>query len=681
MKERKTKVLSGSSLYSIKHKLILCFLIPIVFMVIIGVASYQKAAEGLVLEFNQATLQTVGTMNEYINMRYEYIQAEALKYAFDSNTQKYCNPDADADAVARQESKDALETAMVDSVAANPFIENIHIVPNSSQLILSFSNGATTQGIYEDIVDPMNGETLERWTDEHKELDQTLGLTQNDYLLACQMDTQDMNGGVIIDVKESEVRSFLEQYDFGDGSIVGFVTKGGKEVICGENETENIFGEQKFFKDIDPDVKRNGISRVNYEGKEYVFFYSYSDRAESTICVLVPLSVVTSQANAIKVLSVVLVVVASLIVIIVGIIISASIQKNMTNVVSKLGQVADGDLTVTVDVKSKDEFRGLAEAATHMIRKNRNLVKKVELATEQLEVSTEEVKDAFGMISEYSENVSAAISEINDGMEEQFNHAHSCVEKTELLSEEMQQVIQVTRSVETLVANTEEMLGKAKEIIYNLGLRANDAFTITNRVGQSIESLAKESNVINEFISTISDISEQTNLLSLNATIEAARAGEAGKGFAVVSDEIRKLADSSSEAAGEIRNKVDLIIGQTNESAEYAKEAESMAKLQHEAVDEVIEVFEAVGESMHALVDGLMKIIESTERVNREKDGTLVAVNEISKIIEQTAQKTEYVNETMNSMQNRVNNLTNAAENLDQNMEELKSEISVFQIE
>lgn len=160
MKERKTKVLSGSSLYSIKHKLILCFLIPIVFMVIIGVASYQKAAEGLVLEFNQATLQTVGTMNEYINMRYEYIQAEALKYAFDSNTQKYCNPDADADAVARQESKDALETAMVDSVAANPFIENIHIVPNSSQLILSFSNGATTQGIYEDIVDPMNGRHL-----------------------------------------------------------------------------------------------------------------------------------------------------------------------------------------------------------------------------------------------------------------------------------------------------------------------------------------------------------------------------------------------------------------------------------------------------------------------------------------------------------------------------------------
>ena len=265
-------------------------------------------------------------------------------------------------------------------------------------------------------------------------------------------------------------------------------------------------------------------------------------------------------------------------------------------------------------------------------------------------------------------------------MEEQSTHAQVCVEKTEMLSEEMQQVIGVTKSVEGLVANTEEMLNRAKEIIYNLGQRANDASDMTNKVGQSIESLAQESSVINEFIATISDISDQTNLLSLNASIEAARAGEAGKGFAVVSDEIRKLADSSSAAAGEIGNKVDIIIGQTYESAKCAKEAESMAKLQHDAVDEAIEVFKDVDESMHFLVDGLMRIIESTERVNKEKDDTLEAVNRISQIIEQTASRTEYVNETMNRMQTRVNNLTSAAESLDRNMEELKSEISVFKV-
>lgn len=679
----KSKVVGGKSIFSIKYKLILAFLIPIIFMVAIGVVSYNRAANGMVLNFNKATLQTVGTMNEYIEMRYEYIQSEALKYAFDANVQKYCYPESfGKDAAINNAAQEAIQISMVDSMSANPFIQSIHIVTDDTQMILSSDKGATIRGIYQNWIDPMQGETLQRWADSHELLDQALGYTANDYLMACQMDTQDNNAGVIVDISRDAVVNFLEQYDFGKGSIIGFVTPSGKEVVCagGEILTDNVFYGQDFFNNINPAEKTNGISHVKYQGAEYAFFYSRNETVGSTLCVLVPLNVVTSQADSIKVLSVILVVLASLVVVLIGFVMAASIQGNMSRIVSKLGQVANGDLTVAVNVKSKDEFRGLADAATHMIQKNRKLVDKVHVATEQLETSTGEVKEAFGMISEYSGDVSAAIREINQGMEEQSAHALVCVEKTELLSEEMQQVVQITRNVESLVGGAEEMLARAKDIIYNLGQRANDASTMTNKVGQSIVTLAKESSVINEFIATISDISDQTNLLSLNATIEAARAGEAGKGFAVVSDEIRKLADSSSVAAEEIRNKVNLIISQTNESAGYAKEAEEMTQLQYQAVNEAIEVFEAVTQSMNQLVNGLMQIIDSTEKVNREKDGTLDAVNKISQIIDETAQRAEYVNETMTNMQNRVNNLTDAAENLDQNMGELKTEISVFKV-
>ena len=65
----KPKAVGGKSIFSIKYKLILAFLIPIIFMVAIGVVSYNRAANGMVLNFNKATLQTVGTMNEYIEMR------------------------------------------------------------------------------------------------------------------------------------------------------------------------------------------------------------------------------------------------------------------------------------------------------------------------------------------------------------------------------------------------------------------------------------------------------------------------------------------------------------------------------------------------------------------------------------------------------------------------------------
>ena len=98
--------------------------------------------------------------------------------------------------------------------------------------------------------------------------------------------------------------------------------------------------------------------------------------------------------------------------------------------------------------------------------------------------------------------------------------------------------------------------------------------------------MKRESETINQFVSVITDISEQTNLLSLNASIEAARAGEAGRGFAVVAEEIRKLADNSAEAAGEIRNNVENISAQTGVSVESAKQAGEMVAQQTEAVRE-----------------------------------------------------------------------------------------------
>ena len=680
--DKSTKVPGSSSIFSIKYKLWGGFIVSTIFMIIIGMFSYQKAANGLVLNFNKATMQTVSTMNEYIDMRYEYVQAEALKFAFDSNVQKYCIPGLEKDASALHTARAALESNILDSLSANTFISDIHIVTQSNgELMLSTYNGAVTPGIYDQILDPMAGETLPRWVDEHKELDNAIGLNSDTYFMACQMDTQDMDGGVIIDIKASALKEFLEQYDFGSGSIVGIVSPTGNEIINSDSEiTGQVFYGQSFYNEINREEKPYGLSRVSYNNEDYVFFYGCSKKGDVTICVLVPLKVVTSQADSIRVLSIFLVVVASVIVGIIGLVLAGSIQKNMKKIVSKLGLVAEGDLTVEVNVKSKDEFKVLATAATDMIQKNRKLVNQVTVATGQLENSTNEVKDAFGLINQYSEDVSMAIADINNGMEQQSEHAQICVERTETLSDEMAQVVEITRNVENLVGDTKDMLEKAKNIIYNLGVSADNSSNMTNQVGKSIVSLADESAVINDFIETISDISEQTNLLSLNASIEAARAGEAGRGFAVVSDEIRKLADSSAEAAGEIRNKVDFIISQTNESAAFAKEAESMAKLQHEAVDEVIQVFEAIGTSMTTLVDGLVKIIDSTERVSREKDETLEAVNMISRIISETAQRTEHVNNTMVSMNEKVLNLSEAADSLDHNMTELKTEISSFKI-
>ncbi len=408
--------------------------------------------------------------------------------------------------------------------------------------------------------------------------------------------------------------------------------------------------------------------------------YSKSSKTGAIICALVPMELITAQAEEIKLMTVGLVVLASIIVVVVGLLIVFSIQNNMKRISRKFGEVAKGDLTVQVSAKGRDEFRGLAASANNMIVNTKSLVHKVTGATGQLEQSSREVEEVSGIISNYSEDITQAIDEINEGMSRQSEHAQECVTKTDILSSEIQEVSRVVEEVEKLVDETEEMINHGMEIVHLLGDRARETTSITRKVGDSIDSLREESAIIDTFVGTITEISEQTNLLSLNASIEAARAGDAGRGFAVVAEEIRKLADDSAKAAGEIRTNVEHITAQTLNSVESAKNAQNMVAAQTEAVEQVVNVFLRMQKQMGMLIEGLKAIVDSTEKADHERKFTVDAVKNISDIIEETANSAEVVRDVANKLLESVQNLNETADSLGENMEELKTEISVFKI-
>ena len=284
-------------------------------------------------------------------------------------------------------------------------------------------------------------------------------------------------------------------------------------------------------------------------------------------------------------------------------------------------------------------------------------------------------------INNYSGDITRAIDEISEGMNKQAEHAQECVLKASVLSDKIKDISQMVGAVEALVDQTEKMIEQGTRIVQVLSERAQETSNITARVGDSIATLKTESETINGFVQTISDISEQTNLLSLNASIEAARAGEAGRGFAVVAEEIRKLADDSSRAAGEISRNVQNISAQTATSVASAKEAEDMVALQTKAVSEVIQVFEDMSKQITGLFENLKEIANSTEAANKDRDDTLDAVENISAIIEETASGSALVREMANQLLNSVDKLSETANALDEDMQGLKTEISVFKID
>ncbi len=677
------------NLLGIGNKILICFLIPIAFMILVGVIAYQKSADGMSEKFRESTEQTLEMATAYIDMTTSYIESEAVSYAFDKELIKYYNGipvDTTVIDVARQE--------MVAYQIGNEFVRDMHIVTKEGVNLLTTKDSSFFKGVfkehYEEVCSLSPTGTFDAWIDMHSALDKELSMNADRYIISYQVMPISKDAAVVVDISAEAVRSFISDLDFGEGSIVGFVTKNGREVISekiGENqqsilsEDELVFAASDFYTEAMQTEMLTGSNEVEFHGKSYLFLYSRSDYTGATICALVPSAVVTGQAQAIRDITILFVVIAVVVATSIGLLITISIQKNMGRISKGLEQVARGDLTGNVKVKGRDEFRDLASSANSMIANNKNLVSKVNHAIDHLEESSNEVKEVSGVINDYSMDITQAISDINEGITRQSEHAQECVVMTNALSDDMQEVSNVVEKVGKLIEETDEMISKGMEIIRLLGTRALETTEITAKVGESIEALRKEAENITEFVETIADISEQTNLLSLNASIEAARAGEAGRGFSVVAEQIRKLADDSAVAAGEVGRNVHSIGMQTQNSVESAKAAVDMVARQSGAVEEVVDVFNAISDSMRNLVEGLKEIVLTTEKADRERLDTLEEVKNISSIIGETANNAAVVSDNAMKLLENVESLNKTADALGKNMEGLKTEISEFKIE
>ena len=690
-KERKQ-----SKILSLRNKIFVAFLVPIIFMIIVGYTAYFNAAEGMSEKFEESTQQTINMAVNYLDMSCTYVQSEGFRYAVDSSLEEYFIGMMKKDKITQSKYISDTRLTLMAAQQANPFIENIHFVTKAGIPIISTATTSLDyDGIYNEYYDDMvaiseDGRTPTKWVDDHARLTEHMGLKMDDYFISYQMPTTSKFAYIVIDIRESAVRDILLDMDLGNGSVVGFVTNTGKELVQenlkeGEESHlvagEPVYYDKDFYIDSLNSDELSGAKDVKFQGEKYLYLYKKSEVSNTMLCALIPVDIVTGQAEAIKTITITLVIIATIIACLIGLFITFGIQKNMKSISKELNEVAEGNLTVQVKTRSRDEFLGLAKTANNMIANNKKLVTKLISTVEQLETSAGNVNTASEDINNYSGDITRAIDEISEGMNKQAEHAQECVLKTSVLSDKIKDISQMVGAVEALVDQTEKMIEQGTRIVQVLSERAQETSNITARVGDSIATLKTESETINGFVQTISDISEQTNLLSLNASIEAARAGEAGRGFAVVAEEIRKLADDSSRAAGEISRNVQNISAQTATSVASAKEAEDMVALQTKAVSEVIQVFEDMSKQITGLFENLKEIANSTEAANKDRDDTLDAVENISAIIEETASGSALVREMANQLLNSVDKLSETANALDEDMQGLKTEISVFKID
>jgi methyl-accepting chemotaxis protein len=363
-----------------------------------------------------------------------------------------------------------------------------------------------------------------------------------------------------------------------------------------------------------------------------------------------------------------------------GTVLSIGISKIIGKTNQYLGKASEGDLTTSITIKRKDEFSTLLLGINNMFLNMKNLISKMALVSTTVNVASEDVVDGAAILLTATKDITSSVNDISDGVVQQAQDAESCLLKMEELSNQINKMQNNTEKINRFSEDTKETVNQGIVIIEELNKKAQDTNDITHNIISDIEALEEQSTSIVNFVDVINAISEQTNLLSLNASIEAARAGEQGRGFAIVANEIKKLAEQSVAASGQISNIIASIQEKTKKTVETAKEAEVIVESQKIALDSTVGAFQAIDRHVTDLAENLTVIVNGIEDIEKTKNDTLGAIENISAISEETASATEELSTTAEEQLRVVETLNIAASKLQENAGELKESIKVFKV-
>jgi methyl-accepting chemotaxis protein len=434
------------------------------------------------------------------------------------------------------------------------------------------------------------------------------------------------------------------------------------------------------FKDLILQNESGMGSYTDDNGSKMINYYGTIPNTSWKLVVSVPEQEVLQKVNHTRNVSILILVIVLLLTSIFAVLISKSISATILTLSSFMKKVALGNLTERLKVKSKDEIGQLNASINVMLDSFSEIVNKINLSIIGVAAASEKLIASTDQSSQISTEIGTSIQEIAVGTGTQLAGAEQSARAMEEVAHGIQRIAESSSTVSDQASGVYSEVETGNNEIQTAIGQMNVISESTNRSSQVIDDLSAHSMEVGKIIELISDISNQTALLSLNASIEAARAGESGRGFAVVANEVKKLAEQTRLSVISISN----LIKQIQSSTESAMQSMHQNKQEVEngikKMQHIEQTFGNIRSSILQVSDQVQEISAATQQISAGTEEVTASMGEVVTIAKDSADNSKLVADNSVKQISFMEGIVTSTESLNQMMIELKEVAAIFQV-
>ena len=348
-----------------------------------------------------------------------------------------------------------------------------------------------------------------------------------------------------------------------------------------------------------------------------------------------------------------------------------------------LGRLAGGDLVTNVDeklLKRKDEIGEMGRSMDNTRNKLREVLGNINSSAESMQESGVALDEMANVTAKTTQEVSNAVSEISNGALMQAEEVENATNQVVSMGEQIAQIAASIKELYDASSNVEKAGEEAKANMNRLqefNRRTNEAIgKVSNNVKETDNSVA----AIKIALDMITDIAEETNLLSLNASIEAARAGEAGRGFAVVASQIQKLAEESSSSSAKIAEIIEKLSRDSANTMNVMEMVSKDVEEQQKVMGVTMECFGTVAKGIETVNVHAGQIHTDAQNCDEAREKVVDIIQNLSALSEENAASTQETSASMQELNGAITVLAEASNKIQSLASELKNNISYFTV-